>query len=84
MIKRRKREKPKRSGKKRQRQRAMPVANAYSFTIEDGQAMGLPGKTTIYKMIKEGRLTTVDVGGRTMLTGDSVRRVVGVQEEAAA
>jgi hypothetical protein len=71
----------KRSGNNRQRRRPMPAANAYTFTIEDGQAMGLPGKTTVYKMIADGRLQTVDVGGRTMLTGDSVRRVLGANKE---
>jgi hypothetical protein len=72
------------AGKKRQRRRPPPAANAFTYTVEDGQAMGLPGRTTIYKMINDGRLKTVDVGGRTMLTGDSVRRVLGVGEVVAA
>jgi hypothetical protein len=67
--------------KKKQRLRALPAANAYAFTIEDAQAMGLPGKTTIYKMIKDGLL---EVRDRRMLTGASVRRVLGVNDEVAA
>jgi hypothetical protein len=72
------------NGKRRNRQRPMPAANAFTYTVEDGMMMGLPGKTTVYAMIKDGRLQTINVGGRTMLTGESVRRVLGVKEEVAA
>jgi hypothetical protein len=79
------------------RQRAAPAANAFAYTVEDGMAMGLPGKSTIYKMIADGRLETVKVGGRTtmvggrptttggrtMLVGDSVRRMLGVKKDVA-
>jgi hypothetical protein len=70
--------------KKRKRLRALPAANAFAYTIEDGQAMGLPGKTSIYKMISNGQLEVRDVGGRRMLTGDSVRRVLGIKDDTAA
>jgi hypothetical protein len=74
----------KRHVKKRKRLRAAPAANAFCYTIEDGQSMGLPGKTSVYEMIKDGRLKTIDVAGRTMLTGESVRRVLGVDEKVIA
>jgi excisionase family DNA binding protein len=64
---------------RRNRQRALPAANAYAFTIADAQAMGLPGKSKIYEMVRDGELTFIKVGGRTMLTGDSVRAVLGVE-----
>jgi hypothetical protein len=64
--------------KKRKRDRALPSPQAYAFTIADAQAMGLPGKSKIYEMIKAGTLATIKVGGRTLLKGDSVRAVLGV------
>ena len=66
------------------RKRALPSPHAYAFTISDGQSMGLPGRTTIWKMIRAGTLEAIDVGGRKMLTGASVRRVLGVKEPEAA
>ena len=68
----------------RERKRAMPARNAFTYTIKDAQAMGLPGRTTIWKMIKAKKLEVQIVGGMKMLTGESVRRVLGVKEEAAA
>ena len=70
--------------KLRKRARALPARNAFAFTIEDGQAMGLPGRTTIYEMEKAGLLKFIRVGGRTMITGDSLRAVLGADEEATA
>jgi excisionase family DNA binding protein len=70
--------------KKRKRERALPSPQAYAFTIQDGQAMGLPGKSKIYEMIADGTLKTVKVGGRTLLKGDSVRAVLGASEAAVA
>jgi predicted PhzF superfamily epimerase YddE/YHI9 len=70
--------------KPRKRARALPARNAFAFTIEDGQAMGRPGRTTIYEMEKAGRLKFIHVGGRTMITGDSLRALLGVDEEVAA
>lgn len=51
--------------KKRQRQRPLPAANAFAYTIADGMAMGLPGKSTVYKLIKSGKLKTVQSQGST-------------------
>jgi excisionase family DNA binding protein len=70
--------------KKRQRRRPLPAANAFAFTIADAMAMGLPGKSTVYKLIKSGKLKTVRVNGRHMLIGDSVRELLGASEEDAA
>ena len=72
------------AAKKRRRERPLPTANAFAYTLEDAQAMGLPGRTTIWKMRKAGVLEEIVAGGRILLTGESVRRVLGVKEEAAA
>jgi hypothetical protein len=46
---------------------------ALAFTIGDAQAMGAPGRTTIYKLAKHGQLQLLRVGGRTLVDGDSLR-----------
>jgi hypothetical protein len=65
--------------KKRERARAEPSRNAFAFTIEDAQAMGAPGKTKIYQLAENGRLKLFSVDGRTMVTGDSLRALLGVK-----
>jgi hypothetical protein len=70
---------------KRKRIRAMPSPYAYAFTIEDAQRMGAPGKTAIYQLLREGRLQRApDACGRTMITGQSLRALLGVEEDAVA
>jgi hypothetical protein len=65
------------------RERAMPARNAYAFTIKDAQRMGAPGKSTIYEFVKAGRLTFLkrEPGLPVMLTGDSVRALLGINLE---
>jgi hypothetical protein len=62
----------------RGRARPAPSPNAFAFTIEDAQAMGGPGRTKIYDLAKRGELKLIDVGGRTMVDGDSLRSLLGV------
>lgn len=74
---------------KRQRERAMPAANAFAFTVRDAQAMGAPGRTKLYeldkKLIEAGRkLLFKDAAGRTMVYGDVLRELYGVEEEITA
>ena len=45
------------------RRRASAFANALAFTVRDAQAMGAPSRTTIYGLIKDGILKTVDAPG---------------------
>ena len=75
---------PDENPKPRNRARALPARNAFAYTIEDGQAMGLPGKTTIYELVKTGRLKFIHVEGRTLITGESLRALLGVDEEVTA
>jgi excisionase family DNA binding protein len=42
------------------------------------KATGL-GRTKIFELIKEGRLSTVKVGRRTLVTAESIRRLVGAK-----
>jgi hypothetical protein len=66
--------------KKRERVRAEPSRNAFAYTIQDAQKMGGPGKTKMYELAKEGRLNLVHVDGRTLVSGDSLRALLGVEE----
>jgi hypothetical protein len=49
---------------------------ALAFTIPDAQAMGAPGRTTIYNLAKQEKLKLLRVAGRTMVDGDSLRALL--------
>jgi hypothetical protein len=54
--------------------RATQRPDALAFTVEGFQALGGPGKTSIYELAKAGRLTLFkDELGRTLIDGDSAR-----------
>jgi hypothetical protein len=61
---------------RRKRRRASPDPAAFAFTIPDAQAMGAPGRTSIYKLAKQGRLKLLRVAGRTLVDGDSLRTLL--------
>ena len=72
----------KRKPKTRQRQRALPAPHAFAYTVHDATAMGGPGKTKIYELGKTGVLELFkDAAGRRMVTGASLRALLGVKEE---
>lgn len=66
--------------KTRERARAEPSRNAFAYTIEDAQKMGGPGKSKMYELAKNGRLKLIHVDGRTLVGGDSLRALLGVEE----
>ena len=39
--------------------------------------MGAPGRTMIYKLAHRGELKLLRVAGRTLVDGDSLRRLLG-------
>lgn len=62
---------------RRQRRREAVNPNALAFTIRDAQAVGAPGSTKIYELIKTGKLASfVDAAGRRMIVGDSLRAML--------
>lgn len=71
---------------RKKRLRAPPALNAVSYTIPDGQALGLlPGKTKVYELGKAGILDLyTDGAGRTMVTGKSARALQGIKDDATA
>ena len=68
---------PKMPDGRRNRARAPADPQAHAFTIGDAQAMGAPGRTTIYALAKQGRLRLIKVGGRTLVDGASLRALLG-------
>ena len=61
---------------RRNRLRAPADPMAFAFTLADAQAMGAPGRTKIYELFKSGKLRKVNVAGRTMVDGNSLRALL--------
>lgn len=47
---------------------------AFQIT-EAGQIVGI-GRTSVYELIREGKLKTVKIAGRTLIPADSLRALV--------
>lgn len=65
---------------RRNRLRAAPSPWALAYTVSDAQSMGAPGKTKLYELKKSGQLRFIKSAGRTMICGDSLRKLLGVTE----
>lgn len=72
------------SSPQKTRERSLPSPWAHAYTVKDAQAMGAPGHTLLYQMLKDGRLQRAPDTSRTMITGASLRALLGVKEETAA
>lgn len=51
-----------------------------AYTITQVQEVGGPGRTKTYELVAEGKLKLVRVGGRSRITGASLRALLGVSE----
>jgi len=49
-----------------------------AYSIRDLDAEGICKKTKAYDLIREGKLVKVKVGGKTLVTGESVRELLSV------
>jgi hypothetical protein len=77
--------KRKRKPKRTLRPRVLQSPNAHVYTLPGYQALGGPGKTSVYKLAKAGKLEIFkDALGRTLITGKSGRAFLGVEEEVSA
>lgn len=47
-----------------------------AYSIADACQLSSLGKTYVYKLIKEGKLTARKVGNRTLITAESLRRLI--------
>ena len=55
-----------------------PLPNAFGYTVRDACRMGGFGRTSLYKMAKDGRLVLLKAAGRTLVSGDSLRTLLAV------
>jgi excisionase family DNA binding protein len=47
-----------------------------AYSIADACQISSLGKTYVYKLIKDGKLTSRKVGNRTLITAESLRRLI--------
>ena len=52
--------------------------NALVSRINVVRLMGDPTRTTIYKLVKAGKLKLIKLGGRTLVAGDSLRNLLKI------
>lgn len=58
------------------RPRPEPSPAALAWPLRDFQRLGGPGRTKTYELAKAGKLNLVRVGGRTLVNGDSGRKLL--------
>ena len=51
-----------------------------AYTIAQVQEVGGPGRTKVYELVAEGQLKLVHVGGRSRITGASLRTLLGASD----
>ena len=64
------------SEKGRKRTRPHPRPDALAFTINEVRQLGGPGRTKVYGLIAQGKLKAINVGGRRLVCGDSLRALL--------
>lgn len=60
--------------------RAPARPDQLAYTVAQVQEMGGPGRTKVYELVAQGKLTLVRVGGRSRITGASLRALLGASE----
>jgi excisionase family DNA binding protein len=55
------------------RTQVAPAQHPLGYRINDACRLAGIGRTSIYKLIGDGQLAVVKVGGRTLVVGDSLR-----------
>ncbi len=56
--------------------RHAPNPHALGYRVRELRALGGPGLTKAYELIKTGRLQTTKIGATTIVIGDSFRRLM--------
>jgi hypothetical protein len=64
------------SNQKPRHARPAPLPNALAYRVDEVPRMGGPGRTKLYELAKRGKLKLVRVAGRTLVDGDSLRRLL--------
>lgn len=60
--------------------RPAPLPGALTYTLHDAARLSGLSRSTLYCHESAGRLQMVTVGGRTLVSGSSLRRLLGVDE----
>ena len=69
----------------RQRSKRAPARpDQLAYTVAQVQEIGGPGRTKVYELVAQGKLTLVRVGGRSRITGASLRALLGASEQEIA
>ena len=63
------------------KQKPKPSPDAMAYTWQGGSEMSDLSVSTLRRRAQEGLLRTVRVGSRTLITGDSLRRLLGAATE---
>ena len=63
--------------------RAPARPDQIAYTIAQVQEVGGPGRTKVYELVAEGKLKLVHVGGRSRITGASLRTLLGASDPDA-
>ena len=54
-------------------------AHALSFTVAAASELSGLGKTSLYALMREGKLRRIKIGDRTLIGGDSLRALLGIE-----
>jgi len=67
--------------RRRSSARRAPLPDALAFTLRDAAALCGLSPSTLRRRAREGRLRLFRVGGRTLVDGASLRRLLGIAAE---
>jgi len=73
--------KPTKKNTRQRTSRAPARPDQIAFTIAQVQEVGGPGRTKVYELVAEGKLKMVHVGGRSRITGASLRSLLGASDQ---
>ena len=69
--------------KQRRRVRAAPSPHAFAYSGSDVESMTGLGRTKIWELRKTGRLKTIEVDGKRLIEGDSLRKLMQAAGDVA-
>jgi len=55
---------------------AHPSPDAFAYRVKEVRLMGGPCRTKVYELAKKGDLKLIRIDGRTVVEGDSLRRLL--------
>ena len=55
---------------------ARPSPDAFAYRVKEVRLMGGPCRTKVYELAKKGHLKLIRIDGRTVIEGDSLRKLL--------